>query len=171
MIQTVEVPHNLVGAIDAKIREEHLAKQYRPVAVAVVQSIKNEILLVRSAKGGSWGFPQGGVEEGESVIAGLLRELREETGILGSATAVRGLCYANQLEIAERWRDGFTKGKSYYYFHVLCCRAPDILLYKEELDDYQWLLPADARAVIRSDDKHHEQKRIDMLTALERLPR
>ena len=37
-------------------------------------------LLLRNARHGSWGFPKGHLEPGDSLAAGALRELAEETG-------------------------------------------------------------------------------------------
>ena len=40
-----------------------------------------EILLIREASGGAWGFPKGHMKEGESPADTVLREVREETGL------------------------------------------------------------------------------------------
>lgn len=42
----------------------------------------DEVLLVRSPRRG-WEFPGGQVEQGESVLAALHREIWEETGVEG----------------------------------------------------------------------------------------
>jgi 8-oxo-dGTP pyrophosphatase MutT (NUDIX family) len=39
-------------------------------------------LLLRNAREGHWGFAKGHLEEGEHELAGALREVREETGLL-----------------------------------------------------------------------------------------
>jgi len=39
-------------------------------------------LLLRNAREGHWGFAKGHLEEGESELAGALREVREETGLM-----------------------------------------------------------------------------------------
>ncbi len=39
-------------------------------------------LLLRNAREGHWGFAKGHLEEGESELAGALREVQEETGLL-----------------------------------------------------------------------------------------
>lgn len=39
-------------------------------------------LLLRHRNGGHWGFPKGGIEEGEDELAAARREIREETGIV-----------------------------------------------------------------------------------------
>lgn len=72
----------------------HSAKLMRISALAVVLNNENKILLCRRVPraygDGSdpnvilqdyWQFPQGGVERGETIIEGVRRELKEETGI------------------------------------------------------------------------------------------
>ena len=44
---------------------------------------------------GSWQFPQGGLDEGESLLEGVTREIREETGIDES--------HLELLEIVPDW--------------------------------------------------------------------
>lgn len=46
-----------------------------------VENDKGEILLVKTRRGGHWVFPGGQVEVGENLIDGLVREVKEESGI------------------------------------------------------------------------------------------
>ena len=50
------------------------------VVGCLVQNEGGEVLLIRHRKRG-WEIPQGRVEEGESLLAALHREVREETGV------------------------------------------------------------------------------------------
>ena len=50
------------------------------VVGCLVQNESGEVLLIRHHKRG-WEIPQGRVEEGESLLAALHREVREETGV------------------------------------------------------------------------------------------
>lgn len=62
------------------------------VAAAVVTDSK--ILLVQEAKGpyaGCWGLPKGHVEPDESIEEAVLRELFEETNIVGEVSGFIGL--------------------------------------------------------------------------------
>jgi 8-oxo-dGTP pyrophosphatase MutT (NUDIX family) len=53
----------------------------RRIGVVAVVEIEGSILLDRRSDDGSWAFLGGGVEEDESVLDALRREVREETGL------------------------------------------------------------------------------------------
>jgi len=163
----VEVAPSLLSSIDGRIAREHEKKLYRPEVVAITECINGTILLVESRKGRYWGFPQGGVREGEGIINGLFRELHEETGIQKETLTVRNLCFSILIDIHNRQhREGFRRGKSFYFLHVLCCRRPDIVLQTSEVVDYQWLPPEQAIETITAYGTEHWEKRDSMLTAL-----
>jgi len=55
---------------------------YRPNVAFILRNLAGEILLgERSDRAGCWQFPQGGREEGESLITSAEREVEEELGI------------------------------------------------------------------------------------------
>ena len=58
--------------------------------IAVMVEDDRALLVQRSKQpdAGLWGFPGGHVELGETVAEAALRELREETGIIGTAGGV-----------------------------------------------------------------------------------
>lgn len=58
-------------------------RERRITAIVACTDASGRVLLVRQTGGpyaGAWLLPGGGVDEGESVEAGLRREMREETG-------------------------------------------------------------------------------------------
>ena len=56
------------------------------VAAGMLVERGDEVLLVRTKRRG-WEFPGGQIEEGESVLDGVIREVREEANILASSSA------------------------------------------------------------------------------------
>ena len=48
---------------------------------AYVENDDGQILLIRRTDNGLWSLPGGGMEPGETVIGGAVREVKEETGI------------------------------------------------------------------------------------------
>lgn len=55
---------------------------YRPNVAAILLNMNNEMLIAERAHiRGSWQFPQGGVDSGESPEDALVREVEEEIGV------------------------------------------------------------------------------------------
>ncbi len=160
----IEISFIELGKIDADVVSCHQKKLYRPTTVALVENSEGKMLLLKSSKGAYWGFPQGGIHRRENVIYGLLRELKEETGIVPSA--IRKFCNSDQLDIPSSRNNGYSKGKKYYYFHVVCNYVPEVTLQLEEVCEYKWLMPLHAANVIRAMGTRYADKRLSMLTAL-----
>ena len=80
---------------------------YRPNVAAILLNKDNEMLVAERAHiRGSWQFPQGGVDPGESLDEALFREIEEEIGVK-----------ASQLRLLERrggYRYEFPKGRLKY---------------------------------------------------------
>ncbi len=54
---------------------------YRHNVAIVMMNARGQIFWARRLKQDSWQFPQGGVNEGESTLQALYRELHEEVGL------------------------------------------------------------------------------------------
>ena len=63
------------------------------VAAGILVERGDEVLQVRTERRG-WEFPGGQIEEGESVLDGVIREVREEANIVASADRLVGV-YSN----------------------------------------------------------------------------
>ena len=63
------------------------------VAAGMLVERGDEVLLVRTERRG-WEFPGGQIEEGESVLDGVIREVREEANVVASADRLVGV-YSN----------------------------------------------------------------------------
>ena len=58
-----------------------MGKKYRSAVIGVFVDTSNNVLVLERADfPGSWQLPQGGVEEGESQLAAIKREMFEELG-------------------------------------------------------------------------------------------
>ncbi len=56
--------------------------RYRPNVAALILNTNGSLLICeRSNMPGAWQFPQGGVDNGESIEQALIREVREEVGL------------------------------------------------------------------------------------------
>lgn len=163
--QVVEVDASVLARVNAWIAREHALMLYRPVAVPILQW-QRDVLLVKSAKGDYWGFPQGGLNRGEDIIHGLNRELKEETNIEQQLTTVHRFCYANRLEMPGP-RDGFLLGKCYFYFHMSCAFLPEVTLQESEVSDYVWMTPEHARGFLTEKGRAYPEKTNSMLVALQ----
>jgi len=56
-------------------------KLLRRGVVGILINSRNQILICKNSKTGSWQFPQGGVDDGEIPFSALARELMEEIGV------------------------------------------------------------------------------------------
>jgi ADP-ribose pyrophosphatase YjhB (NUDIX family) len=77
----------------------------RPGVAAVIQDAQGRILLHCRRVGGGWAPPSGSLEPGEDVHAGLLRELREETGLTVDVERLVGL-YSDPAYQIVHYPDG-----------------------------------------------------------------
>lgn len=97
---------------------------FRPAVYGIVED-QGRLLLVKNRNNGKYTLPGGGVEIGEGIVDALIREVREETGIVVEV--------GDFLEFSER---------CFYYdpedlaFHGLCfyyrCKPLSFALVAEE---------------------------------------
>jgi ADP-ribose pyrophosphatase YjhB (NUDIX family) len=62
-----------------------------PGVAAVVRDASGRVLFMRRADDGRWGLPAGAVDPGESPADAIVREVREETGLVVRPTRVAGV--------------------------------------------------------------------------------
>ena len=106
-------------------------------AIAVVVH-EGRVLLVKRRKSpnaGTWGFPGGHVEWGETALQAAVRELAEETGVTATAQG-----YLTNIDVLARDADG---GIIHHYLlaAVLCAYVSGTPVAADDADDAGWFTP------------------------------
>lgn len=162
---------SILTSLTRHVEEDHKDKEYRPCVVLVVENPAGELLLVESAKQhGQWNFPQGGIDEHETVEMAIYRELQEETAVPRRDIKIVGYLGDDKLEIPTRKRDGFTKGKAYYFFHIHLKHSgrSSLIFPPDEIHDHKWVRKADVVGFLASTPTR-EKKRRSLQKALAKL--
>ncbi|GAB2026762.1 RNA pyrophosphohydrolase [Lactovum odontotermitis] len=118
-------------------------EKYRKNVAAIVLDAENNILIFERSDHTAWGFPQGGIEAGESSEAALVRELSEELGITADdfeivAKAPELLRYDFPADMV--FRDWTFVGQEQQYFLVRLHAgvALDFTSFPEEVEFLQY---------------------------------
>jgi 8-oxo-dGTP pyrophosphatase MutT (NUDIX family) len=88
------------------------------------------------ASGDCWGLPAGKAEAGENINYAVLRELKEETGILLQESDIK---FINSLYV----RDGDFDFK-WHTFSVTLDSKPNVILSPHEHSEFLWVSPSEA---------------------------
>src|SRR5690242_15704838 len=86
-------------------RDHERALAVRPSVSAVIFDRRRRLLLQQRSDGGQWGLPGGSVEIGESVSDAVVREVREETGLMVTPRRLVGV-YSDPAFQIWRYPDG-----------------------------------------------------------------
>jgi 8-oxo-dGTP diphosphatase len=123
------------------------------VAIGAIIVDAGRVLLVRRGSEplkGQWSLPGGALELGESLTSGLVREVREETGLLIEPVEL--------IELLDRiHRDGERVRYHYVIADYLCRVAGGELIAATDADEVRW--------VERPEWNSHSALRIDPITA------
>lgn len=118
-----------------------------------------EFLLLQNRRHGTWSFAKGHLEGGESLIAGAIREVAEETGIvLGPADLIEDFADTSIYQPGESGSDF----KRVVYFLAAGAITSAQLQLSEEHQNSCWL--AQSAAVLRLE--HQDLKRTLIRAAL-----
>lgn len=125
------------------VAEAYARRDYRPTVMAIIRDEAGRLLLVQAARNAEWGVVQGGIEEGESPLIALARELREEIDVGAEFYAPSGSIGCAHIDAAPGTADHltFTAGVRYFIFEVAYRGSGVLKLQKEELSDYAWVEP------------------------------
>jgi len=125
--------------------------EYRPNVALLLLNQDREILVCERMKvKNAWQFPQGGVDEGETLEEALCREVREEIGLRPKAYEIlemRGdYRYVYPPEVKSRKKKGWFDGQEQTYFRCLLTDEEaeiDVKQKQQEFRDAKWIRPAD----------------------------
>ncbi len=103
----------------------------RPSARGVIFN-NNIIALVYSKKEKYFKFPGGGIREGENKTDALIREVREETGLIVIPESIEEFGSVMRRQKSNYSPETIFEQENFYYL----CKTKD-QIYKQELDDYE----------------------------------
>lgn len=142
-----------------------------PVSVLVVVYTPSlDVLLIeRAQRPGFWQSVTGSLDRlDEPPAVAALREVREETGIVGDPVALADWRIANVFEIFAHWRHRFAPGTTHNTEHVFGLmvegRVP-VTLAPDEHTAYDWLPREEAEARCFSWTNRDAIRRLPQLSA------
>lgn len=121
--------------------------QHRPCVSVVLMNPEGRILLVhKPRKRDAWQFPQGGIEEGESLQEAASRELREETGIEVATDDFTMTDIHYQYDYPAsfmKWEKPKYAGQHLTFIVTTVPRETLVKVDQRELDTFLWIKPSD----------------------------
>ena len=119
----------------------------RPSARAII--IKdNKVYMIHSMKYDYYEFPGGGIEKGESMIDCLIRETKEEAGLIIKPASIKEFGYVHRIH-KDKYDNELTFVQDNYYY---LCDVEDIMidqsLSEKEKDERFVLELVDIKTVI-----------------------
>lgn len=126
--------------------------RYRPNAAALILDKKGRLLICERINAtGSWQFPQGGVDDGESVKKAMKREVREEVGfkkcqykILRKKGGYQYLYPAKTMKRKLTFHGYHGQEQTYFLIQMNESEpVPDLTGPPVEFGDYRWIQPED----------------------------
>ncbi len=124
------------------------SKGFRPNVGIILSNSEGKVFWARRAGQKTWQFPQGGIDEDESPVDAMYRELHEETGLLPEHVELVGktddwLRYRIPNHLLRRRSKPLCIGQKqiWFYLRLTGCES-DFNLYcsdKPEFDCWRWV--------------------------------
>ena len=121
----------LLFEMDAHDHADCTHEYIRPSARAVIIR-QGRVAMVYSRAYGYYKFPGGGVEAGEDPAAAMIREAREEAGLVIEPASVKEYGCVHRVQKSDR--DGTERFVQDNYYYL--CEAQETVV-KQRLDDYE----------------------------------
>jgi ADP-ribose pyrophosphatase YjhB (NUDIX family) len=93
-----------------------------------------EVCLIRPAGRSVWGLPKGGVEEGETLTETALREVAEETGLIGVVEQELGI-----IDYSFYSREQCTRIHKTVHYFLVRATGGDTARHDHEVSDARWV--------------------------------
>ncbi len=128
---------------------------------------EGKVAMIHSRRDGYYKFPGGGIEEGESPIDAMIRETREEAGLVVRPETVREYGYVHRIQRSPGAPEEIFLQDNFYYL----CEAEDKIL-PPQMEDYEeeaGFVPVfvDARHAIRVNRESAAKSRYSTMLARE----
>ena len=91
-----------------------------------------KLAMIHSLKYDYYKFPGGGIEEGESPVAAMVRETREEAGLVVKPGTVQEYGYVHRIQRSDKDNTECFIQDNYYYL----CQVEDVMV-SQSLDHYE----------------------------------
>ncbi|MBK1813241.1 NUDIX domain-containing protein [Clostridium sp. YIM B02505] len=115
----------------------------------VVTNEKEEVLLIRNPRKG-WEYPGGIIESGETVPQGLIREIKEETGVVVEIINVIGI-YSNTKK--KKGYNGVEEVPTIVNIDFVCKYISGELRTSDESVEVKWFSKEEALKIIKPKQK------------------
>ncbi len=119
----------ILFTLDSGVYDESIEVVYRPSARGII--IKDgKVAMIHSAMYDYYKFPGGGIEDGETPVEAMIREVKEESGLTVIPESIRELGSVHRRSRTER--GGLFVQDNYYF--VCSCKES---IGETNLDDYE----------------------------------
>jgi 8-oxo-dGTP pyrophosphatase MutT (NUDIX family) len=143
-LRDVRFADGSVAHVDLVRSDELVPESQVFAAMVVLQDADDLYAVVFSPRRGEWGPPGGGREQGETVVECVLREVREETGLLLSADDLAPWGH-ERFEPRSPGRWPAAGGSMQLYRARIHSAAPELAATEDDAVDPQWMSVADFR--------------------------
>lgn len=127
----------------------------------IITNSQNEILLVKNPRKG-WEYPGGIIEPGETLPQGLIREIKEETGVNVEITNIVGI-YSNTKK--KKGYNGVEEVPTIVTIDFICNYISGDLKTSDESVEVKWFSKEEALRIVNPKQQLRFRKALDYQSA------